>query len=320
MFKIATFFLPHHTNHHRAHALKTPAIFSYIFVLVLIQLFLRVFSVPGSNILGVSTNISTDDVINLTNEKRVSAGVGVVKESALLSQAAAAKAQDMLDKNYWAHFAPDGKTPWQFISESGYRYSAAGENLARDFDSASAVVVAWMNSPSHKDNLLDPRFTEIGVAVTSGNLNGVNGSLVVQMFASPSNPITKPPTASNVAARPIQQSVIPIASSAATPAASVNQPQSTSSPPHQADNSNGSAVSGAASNQKISSDYLLNPFTIIKTASLAISIILVFLIGIDILYVRRNRINRALHHNFAHMFVFLIFGFVIFFISSGSIL
>jgi len=311
MTPIVKFFLPHHKNNHRAHAVKAPAIFSYVIFLILLQVFLKIFSIPGSNVLGISTNISTTDIINLTNERRVSQGIRPVKENQLLSQAAAAKAQDMLNQNYWAHFAPDGKTPWQFINQSGYSYSVAGENLARDFDNASSVVVAWMNSPSHKQNLLDSSFTEIGVAVTEGNLNGVNGSLVVQMFASPANPA------------PIQQveETTPTSTAnslSATPSATIvgttnsvtddigNAPESTE------------AVYGETSQVQV--NYPLNPYLIIKTVSLIISTLLVLLIAIDIVYVRRNRINRALHHNFAHLFVFSLFAIAITFISSGSIL
>ncbi len=311
MTSVAKFFLPHHKNNHRAHAIKAPAIFSYVIFLILLQVFLKIFSIPGSHILGISTNISASDIISLTNERRVAQGIQPVKENQLLSQAAAAKAQDMLNQNYWAHFAPDGKTPWQFISQSGYKYSVAGENLARDFDNASSVVVAWMNSPSHKQNLLDGSFTEIGVAVTEGNLNGVNGSLIVQMFASPANP------------SPIKQVDVPVQTttnnnqSLASSSAIVMTTESDASKINNTTTST-EAVYGEAS--QVQTNYPLNPYLIIKTVSLIISTLLVLLIAVDIIYVRRNRINRALHHNFAHLFVFVLFAAVITFISSGSII
>jgi len=308
MTKSLAFFLPHHSNNHKAHAIKAPAIFSYIIFLILLQISLRVFSIPGSHILGVSTSISTSDIINLTNERRISQGVRPVMENALLNAAAAAKAKDMLTQNYWAHFAPDGKTPWGFISQTGYKYSVAGENLARDFDSSSAVVVAWMNSPSHKQNLLDNSFTEIGVAVTEGNLNGVNGSLVVQMFATPAN---LPSAAEEVKPAEVPAEVSAIPSSTASGALAASSNDSAQTPPQTSNVSDGSQVD---------SNYPLNPYMIIKVASLAISSLLVLLILIDIFYIRRNRINRALHHSFAHMFVFSLFAVVIVLIGSGSIL
>ena len=313
MNQILAYFLPHHTNNHRARAVRTPAIFSYVIFLILLQVFIRVFSIPGSNILGVSTSISSTDIINLTNERRISQGISPVKENSKLSLAAAAKARDMLNKNYWAHFAPDGKTPWQFISESGYRYSVAGENLARDFDTASAVVVAWMNSPSHKQNLLDNSFTEIGVAVTEGNLGGVNGSLIVQMFATPANPIEASQPASKNISSAEDSDQFELATESSTLGSTGETGDDESIPVE-------SYSTEVINSEAVQKNYIFNPYLIAKSVSMFISILLVVLIAIDIIYVRRNRINRALHHNFAHFFVFGIFAIVIAFISSGSII
>ena len=315
MTKLLAVFLPHHSNRHKAHAIKAPAIFAYIVFLILLQISLRTLSIPGSSILGISTHISSADIISLTNERRISQGIGAVKENPLLSAAAAAKAQDMLDQNYWAHFAPNGNTPWQFIGKTGYKYSVAGENLARDFDSASAVVVAWMNSPSHKQNLLDNSFTEIGVAVTEGNLKGVNGSLVVQMFAAPANPpaqtVSEKPksTSNNQSNNNPSESTLSAAlgNNSAPDSSGINVDEKATEP----------IVAGSSS---VVTQYKLNPYSIIKTASLIISGFLVLLIAIDIVYVRRNRINRAAHHSVAHVLVFSVFAIVILFISSGSIL
>ena len=99
-----------------------------------------------------------------------------------LSAAALQKANDMLAKNYWAHNAPDGRTPWEFIKESGYVYVYAGENLARGFTTSTDVTTAWMNSPSHKANLLSSNYTDVGFAVVTGTLDGEETVLVVQEF------------------------------------------------------------------------------------------------------------------------------------------
>ena len=68
---------------------------------------------------------------------------------------------------------------------SGASLEFAGENLARDFSNPASVVTAWMKSPTHKDNLLNPKFKEIGVAVVDGNLGGIATTLVVQFFGAP---------------------------------------------------------------------------------------------------------------------------------------
>ena len=98
----------------------------------------------------------------------------------------------MLAKNYWAHFAPDGKTPWDFILNSGYQYEYAGENLAKNFLFSDGVVSAWMNSQTHRDNILKSNYTEVGYAIVNGTLNGEQTTLVVQLFGKPLASTLKP--------------------------------------------------------------------------------------------------------------------------------
>jgi len=102
-----------------------------------------------------------------------------------LASAAHQKAEDMFRKNYWSHYAPDGTTPWDFILGSGYKYEYAGENLAKNFLFSQGVVDAWMNSPSHRENILRSEYSEVGLAVVNGVLNGEQTTLVVQTFAKP---------------------------------------------------------------------------------------------------------------------------------------
>jgi len=91
----------------------------------------------------------------------------------------------MFAKDYWAHNAPDGTKPWSFILAAGYNYLHAGENLARDFTNPQAVVDAWMASPTHRDNIMNAHYQDIGIAVVDGQLGGVETTLVVQMFGTP---------------------------------------------------------------------------------------------------------------------------------------
>ncbi len=168
---------------HRAHAISLVALFVYlqIFVAVTGGFYLIKTKVP--QILGTVT-FSAEQIISLTNAKRAENGLGALTFNPLLANAASAKASNMFTENYWAHNSPSGKTPWSFITAAGYRYIYAGENLARDFSDAQSVVNAWMNSSSHRSNLLDKNFKEIGVAVASGTLTGNEGILVVQEFGS----------------------------------------------------------------------------------------------------------------------------------------
>src|SRR5204863_2082531 len=111
-------------------------------------------------------------------------GAGDLTISNELSRAASDKASDMFAKNYWAHNAPDGTTPWVFIKSSGYEYIYAGENLARGFTTSQSVVDAWMASPEHKENMLSKNYKNVGFAVATGNLNGEDTVLVVEMLGS----------------------------------------------------------------------------------------------------------------------------------------
>ncbi len=205
---------------HHAHGLSLLALFVYLQVFVVTAAGFYIIGAKAPAILGTIT-FSADQIISLTNAKRAENGLPALAFNSQLAQAAAGKASNMFAENYWAHFAPSGKTPWNFITGAGYKYVYAGENLARDFSDAQSVINAWMNSPSHKSNLLDKNFREIGVSVTEGKLTGIDGILVVQMFATPvSGAVTVAPTAVAtpspvVSAKPIARaSVAPKASSA----------------------------------------------------------------------------------------------------------
>lgn len=121
---------------------------------------------------------TAEDVFMAVNRQRTAAGLSPFTRDLKLIAAAEAKAQDMKDKKYFSHNTPDGKTPWLFIQAAGYNYQTAGENLAINFDTADGVVAGWMQSPGHRANILNPNFTEMGIAV----LKIDTGYLVTQEF------------------------------------------------------------------------------------------------------------------------------------------
>ncbi len=127
-------------------------------------------------------------VIDLTNQERVENNKSQLVRNAVLDKAAAAKAQHMADNEYFAHFAPDGTTPWEFFKDEGYVYAHAGENLAIHFTDSAEVVEAWMLSPAHKKNIVDPKFREIGVGTARGTFDGYDTVYVVQLFGTPAVP------------------------------------------------------------------------------------------------------------------------------------
>lgn len=174
--------LPHPEGHWRAKLTRKTALTSYLLFFSVLLLTLVGLDSRFPGVLGFATDIKTDDIVSLTNQERVGQGLKALKWNDQLAEAAKAKAQDMFLDNYWAHVAPDGTEPWDFVDASGYVYLTAGENLAKDFDHSNSVVKAWMDSPSHRDNLLNAKFEDIGVAVVNGELSGFETTLVVQMF------------------------------------------------------------------------------------------------------------------------------------------
>lgn len=130
-------------------------------------------------------------LVNLANTDRANNGLGTLTTNDLLTQAAQLKANDMAAQSYFAHTSPAGVTPWHWFKEAGYQFQYAGENLAVYFSDSNDVNTAWMNSPSHRANILNEHFTEIGVATAYGMYQGQPTVFVVQMFGFPA---TEKPT------------------------------------------------------------------------------------------------------------------------------
>jgi len=182
-------FIPHKGNNYLPFLLRHNSlriIASFVVVLKISLLLLIFFSPISSS----SLNITNQNIINLTNQQRLNAGLKQLELNPLLTQAALAKAQDMLSKQYFSHYSPSNTSPWYWFKQAGYEYSYAGENLAMDFVQAEDVVNAWMASSSHRRNILNPNYTQIGVGVLEGNFKGVRTIIVVQMFGQPAPPAT----------------------------------------------------------------------------------------------------------------------------------
>lgn len=129
--------------------------------------------------------VIASQVVSLTNDSRTGGGLPALTVSPLLTQAAQLKADDMAKGSYYAHVSPDGKTPLYWLDQVGYRYLNAGENLVIDRTTSKDVVDAWLNSPDHRENILRPQFTEIGVGVANGRYKGEDTIYVVQEFGTP---------------------------------------------------------------------------------------------------------------------------------------
>jgi uncharacterized protein YkwD len=178
------FFIPSEQNDFRAHSVQVNMLSVYLFVAVM-MVFVNKQTGFFSNVLGVATDITTNKLLEYTNLERQKAGLSPLVVNTKLTEAAQKKATNMIQNDYWAHFGPHGESPWDFIKQSGYQYEYAGENLAKNFLFSQNVVDAWMNSPTHRENLLRKDYSEVGFAVINGMLGGEETTLVVQMFGSP---------------------------------------------------------------------------------------------------------------------------------------
>ncbi len=179
-------FLPNEHNRYRAKIIHHDALTAYLVIGFALVVLNRFVALPFGNILGLATDITIDKLYQYTNEERSRNGLGTLTYNQQLATAANSKAQNMFAQNYWSHYGPNGETPWQFMTQAGYRYDVAGENLAKNFLYSKNVVNAWMNSPSHRENILRKEFTQVGFAVVNGTLGGEQTTLVVQMFGKPS--------------------------------------------------------------------------------------------------------------------------------------
>lgn len=133
-------------------------------------------------------------IISETNLQRQENGnLPALKENALLDKAAAAKANDMFLNQYFEHESPAGITPGQLVQNYGYEYILAGENLILgNFSSEKEAVQDWMDSPGHRANILNNRYTEIGVAVIKGTYKGETVWIGVQEFGLPLSSCVQP--------------------------------------------------------------------------------------------------------------------------------
>jgi hypothetical protein len=286
-------FLPHHSNNQRAKLLHPSSWSFLIIIFVVFQFLLGKASSAIPQILGYAAQISPTEIIRLTNIERQSTGLNPVLEDPLLNKAAAQKAADMISRDYWAHVSPAGTQPWAFISAAGYSYRYAGENLARDFSDPGAVVSAWMNSPTHRENLMSARYENIGVAVVDGTLGGRETTLVVQMFGTrlSGSPSVKTAGSFTVKAESdVAPTVAPVPTVILTPT------------PLDSPKLSAKAV-------------IVNPFSITKYISLALFVILILVLIIDVVVISKHKISRWTSKSMAHL-IFL----VILLIAAATIL
>lgn len=139
------------------------------------------------------SHLTVEGVIAWTNIQRAKEGLPLLEESALLAEMAQAKVDDMFLRQYFAHESPLGVEVGDLAEEFNYRFIIIGENLALgNFQDDQVLVQGWMDSPGHRENILNDRYSEIGVAVGRGVFNGAETWLAVQHFALPLSACPQP--------------------------------------------------------------------------------------------------------------------------------
>lgn len=205
------YFIPHETNNHQPHAIRPRALKIYSIALITIKLALTGFLYVIYPNEAQFAQLTESKMFELTNVDRQEQGLPALKLNQTLVKAAHAKAQDMLAKDYFDHTSPDGKKFWQWIKESGYAYTTAGENLAMDFSTAESANSALMASPTHRSNILKSAYTEVGFAVVQGDLLGSKTTVLVEYFGNPVGKLAVAPKPATQPAppTPVKQNTVP---------------------------------------------------------------------------------------------------------------
>lgn len=280
-------FLPHSGNNHRSKLLHPKILIIVITFLFATSLISPIIKTNFPEILGISSDITTEELLTLTNQKRVENGLAPLQFNKELAFAAQAKAEDMFSKDYWAHNAPDGITPWHFIKKSGYEYKYAGENLARGFTNSSDIVDAWMKSTSHRENMLSKNYEDIGFALMEGTLNGQETILVVEMFGNKGFP--------RALVRQSPQEVL------------IESPQETS-------------LSSSSVLASIRNTPFISTNSLPRSIGLWVVFMFIFAFVLDMIIVERKKIVRLVGHNIDHIFFLGMILLTILLIRGGVIL
>jgi uncharacterized protein YkwD len=130
-----------------------------------------------------SREITVASVIAQMNVYRAGKGLPPLVEESRLTRSAQDRMRDMEELGYWAHVAPDGRSPFTWLRANGYEHAYAAENLASGFETVQILLEGWMESPGHRDNIISPIFNECGVAIIEGGTTGrSDGKSVVVLF------------------------------------------------------------------------------------------------------------------------------------------
>jgi hypothetical protein len=207
----------HQHRRYQLHSLRVLFFGIGLIGLCLVKIDATALTQSAAQVLAYATNVNRSDLLAYTNTARAQNGLGALTLNSQLNSSSQGKADDMIANNYWAHVSPSGTQPWYWFDSAGYKYQSAGENLAYGFDSSNGVVNGWMNSPTHKANVLGD-YADVGFGIANGsNYQGGENTVVVAHYGKPQTVAAAPAPAPVPAATTPAQSPPPASTPAPTP-------------------------------------------------------------------------------------------------------
>lgn len=196
--RLQDYFFASETNDYQPWILKPAALFTFCLIIWGLRLLL-----PAA-FTSAADGIDASDLMNRINQERTNRFLPSLISNSKLTQAATSKSNDMLARSYFAHVDPDGNYVWYRIENAGYQpYLTLGENLAMDFSESKSVVEAWMNSPTHRANIVNEKFQDQGLAAIYGVYEpGHNSILITNLFGALQKKSTPPPPPPPPASKP----------------------------------------------------------------------------------------------------------------------
>lgn len=185
-------FIPHERNDFRPDFLERTSMGIMLVLVLLTFVITNIQAILWINSDWMVSTILPAVIVELTNTERVDGALSTLTRSDVLDSAAKLKAEDMAKNAYFAHYSPSGISPWFWFDKVSYNFIHAGENLAVHFTDSGDVVDAWMDSPTHRANIMNGNFTEIGVGTAKGQFDGESTIFVVQLFGTPSAVMNTP--------------------------------------------------------------------------------------------------------------------------------
>jgi len=321
---LAHLFTPQHSNNHRPKLIHPEGFFVLTTMALVFHVLLRSASLsPLGNVLGYASSITASGVLDQINAKRTESGLQPLSMNSQLNAAAVAKATNMFEQQYWAHVSPTGTQPWSFIKNAGYKYSVAGENLAKDFGDTGSMVEAWMASATHKANIVNSKYVDTGIAVVDGQLQGVETTLVVQMFGAPSVRVATVPKQTKPVTAQAQIPAVAPAPAKTQTGQSPTQPQQTAQQPTQPVKVGQGATllrpPEVLSEITTATPYF-SPILLSKAFFLSMMFLLIAILIYDMIVAQKKNLIRFAGKNLAHISLLIAVSIIIMAVKGGSLI